>query len=272
MDIKLESSSSSNHSQTTHGQSQWLFEETLTMIDFVKSNAFLYDRKDADYNKNQKKNAAWEKISEILQNKSPKECKRKWSTLRIQQRRILLQNIARKRKSVHWQFYEPLQFVIPHMEVSTNNDSTRSNCSEDSDEADETESTTYMESDSKNFTLCRIMDAPTAEATNPSIHGSSQVILSYPAHDQQQHLITSDQSQPSKTIVVSKADTISHSHENQCYTHHRGDSNFISLNYFLMDVQLQMSKLNELAQMELKIDIQKMILEKLRNPENLKSD
>lgn len=40
------------------------------MIDFVKSNAFLYDRKDADYNKNQKKNSAWEKISEILQNKS----------------------------------------------------------------------------------------------------------------------------------------------------------------------------------------------------------
>lgn len=43
------------------------------MIDFVKSNAFLYDRKDVDYNKNQKKIAAWEKISEILQNKS-----RKW--------------------------------------------------------------------------------------------------------------------------------------------------------------------------------------------------
>lgn len=47
-----------------------LYEETLTMIDFVKSKAFLYDRKDADYNKNQKKNSAWEKISEILHNKS----------------------------------------------------------------------------------------------------------------------------------------------------------------------------------------------------------
>lgn len=51
-----------------------LYEETLTMIEFVKSKGFLYDRKDADYNKNQKKNAAWEKISEILQNKS-----RKWT-------------------------------------------------------------------------------------------------------------------------------------------------------------------------------------------------
>lgn len=158
------------------------------------------------------------------------------------------------------------------MEVSTNNDSTRSNCSDDSDEADETESTTYMGSDSKNFTLGRIMDSSNAETTNHSFQGSNQVILSYPAQDHQQHLITSEHSEPtvSKTIVVSKADTISHSHDNQC--HHRGDSNFISLNYFLMDVQLQMSKLNELAQMELKIDIQKMILEKLRNAENLKND
>lgn len=152
------------------------------------------------------------------------------------------------------------------MEVSTNNDSTRSNCSDDSDEVDETESTTYMESDSNNFT---VIEASNAE-TNRSIPGSNQVILTYPAHDQQQHLITSEPSEPSKTIVVSKADTISHSYENQC--HHRGNSNCISLNYFLMDVQLQMNKLNELAQMELKIDIQKMILEKLRKPENLKSD
>lgn len=103
-----------------------------------------------------------------------------------------------------------------------------------------------------------------------SSNDQQQVILSYPHDQQQQEYVTSDQTDHSKSIVVSKADTISHSHENHC--HYHKDNNFISLNYFLMDVQLQMSKLNELAQMELKIDIQKMILDKLRKPENLKND
>lgn len=153
---------------------------------------------------------------------------------------------------------------------STNTDSTKSNYSDDS-EVDETESTSYMESDSKNFTLCP-MNSSNAETTNRSFHDSNQVILSHD-QQQQQHYITSDQSDSvNKSIVVSKADTISHSHENQCHMLHKGDTNFVSLNYFLMDVQLQMNKLNELAQIELKIDIQKMILEKLRKTENLKND
>lgn len=116
------------------------------------------------------------------------------------------------------------------------------------------------------------MNSSNAEATDHQYHDNNQVILSYP-HDQQQQqeYITSDQTDHiNKSIVVSKADTISHSHENQC--HYHKDNNFISLNYFLMDVQLQMNKLNELAQMELKIDIQKMILDKLRKPENLKNE
>ncbi|KAJ6634256.1 hypothetical protein Bhyg_17102 [Pseudolycoriella hygida] len=242
-----------------------MYEEALRMIDFVKSKPFLYDRKDVDYNKNQKKNSAWEKISEILQNKSPKECKRKWSTLRIQQRRILLQNIARKRKSSHWQFYEPLQFLLPHMEVNSNADTARSSYSDES-ENDESESITYIESDNKNFNLCQ-MDTTTE---NRTFDANSQVILSYPSDQQQEHFTASEQNEHlNQSIVVSKADTITHSQESQCHMHNKND---ISLNYFLMDVQLQMNKLNDLAQMELKIDIQKMILEKLRKSENLRND
>lgn len=45
----------------------------------------------------------------------------------------------------------------------------------------------------------------------------------------------------------------------------------IALNYFLMDIQIQMDKLNEIAQMELKIEIQKLLLDKLRNPQNYSS-
>lgn len=43
-----------------------------------------------------------------------------------------------------------------------------------------------------------------------------------------------------------------------------------ALNYFLMDVAVQMEKLNEIAQMEMKIDIHKLLLDKLRNINNLR--
>lgn len=153
---------------------------------------------------------------------------------------------------------------------STNTDSTRSNYSDDS-EVDETESSSHMENDRKNFAVCQINSSDTDLTANHSFQDNNQIILSYP-HDQQPHFITSDQSdKTNKSIVVSKADTISHSFENQCHTQ-KGDNNFISLNYFLMDVQLQMNKLNELAQMELKIEIQKLLLIKLRNKENLKNE
>lgn len=42
------------------------------------------------------------------------------------------------------------------------------------------------------------------------------------------------------------------------------------VNYFLMDVAMQMERLNEIAQMELKIEIHRLLLEKLRNPSNVR--
>ena len=43
-----------------------------------------------------------------------------------------------------------------------------------------------------------------------------------------------------------------------------------ALNYFLMDVAQQMDKLNDIAQMEMKIEIHKLLLEKLKNSSNLR--
>lgn len=155
------------------------------------------------------------------------------------------------------------------MEVTT--DSTKMDYSDDS-EADETESMSCMEECSQNFTQCQMTSSTNAETPNQSFHDTAPIILSYTNDQQQKPFITSVRSENvDKSVVVSKADTISHTQENQCHMP-RGDSNCMSLNYFLMDVQLQMSKLNEIAQMELKIDIQKMILEKLRKSENLKND
>lgn len=42
------------------------------------------------------------------------------------------------------------------------------------------------------------------------------------------------------------------------------------VNYFLMDVAMQMERLNDIAQMELKIEIHRLLLEKLKNVNNLR--
>lgn len=42
------------------------------------------------------------------------------------------------------------------------------------------------------------------------------------------------------------------------------------VNYFLMDVAMQMERLNDIAQMEMKIEIHRLLLDKLRNPNNLR--
>lgn len=44
--------------------------------------------------------------------------------------------------------------------------------------------------------------------------------------------------------------------------------NFV--NYFLMDLAVQMERLNDIAQMELKIEIHRLLLEKLKNSNNLR--
>lgn len=41
-------------------------------------------------------------------------------------------------------------------------------------------------------------------------------------------------------------------------------------NYFLMDIGMQMERLNVIAQMEIKIEIHRLLLEKLRDPSNLR--
>lgn len=166
---------------------------------------------------------------------------------------------------------------------SVGTDSTaKSNISDDSEE-DENESSTYMDNDNKNFSLCQLnnsplnIDAPKHDLICHGSNDNNQIILSYHS-EQPQNCMSSDPSTAmrsndnvNKSLVVSSADTFSNSHENQCHFA-KSDNNSISLNYFLMDVQLQMNKMNDFAQMELKIEIQKLILEKLRKPENLKNE
>lgn len=46
------------------------------------------------------------------------DCKKKWKTLRIQQRRIIIKEIKKKgkRSAIQWNCYDALKFLIPHMD------------------------------------------------------------------------------------------------------------------------------------------------------------
>lgn len=52
------------------------------------------------------------------------ECKKKWKTLRIQQRRILIKKIKKneKRSAIQWNCYDALKFLIPHMDWTATDD------------------------------------------------------------------------------------------------------------------------------------------------------
>lgn len=52
------------------------------------------------------------------------ECKKKWKTLRIQQRRIIIKKIKKneKRSAIQWNCYDALKFLIPHMDWTAADD------------------------------------------------------------------------------------------------------------------------------------------------------
>lgn len=52
------------------------------------------------------------------------ECKKKWKTLRIQQRRIIIKKIKKneKRSAIQWNCYDALKFLIQHMDWTATDD------------------------------------------------------------------------------------------------------------------------------------------------------
>lgn len=272
---------------------------------------------------------------------SAEECKKKWKTLRIQQRRLLIKKIRKKGKfnGAQWNCYEPLKFLIPHMDWTTAEENTvikethgllGDTDQEDDDEAmgdcgmsndDPAEGTDTAETELKLEPTVEnaAVEAPTITEqivystqpvsyqatavanTPPKSQSLSQYVLTYvptqPRGGQEETLVDAsaatsacrtaygkpiDESAQTLALtsampsyqVVSSIDQMLHRSSSvpvKDGASAAGSSLSSDLNYFLLDVAQVMNKLNDIAQMELKIEINKLLLTKLRDGRNLHS-
>lgn len=277
------------------------------------------------------------------------DCKKKWKTLRIQQRRIIIKKIKKneKRSAIQWNCYDALKFLIPHMDWTATDeikkdpeldlsilsdmceDEEHEDCDEnyDNDENCESQSessydsTMYHETsvsesaaqaaDSTNISrtdpMCTVTTTPiqfTTTGTSIADHSNKmnqQYLVAYlPNATTQanpiqirtdQDLIANQQANcvSINNATVGSAPTMYAAEPAQSTTTGPLDTKYsinsqriitvplstappppTIVNYFLMDIAVQMERLNDIAQMELRIEIQKLILEKLKNMSNLR--
>lgn len=272
------------------------------------------------------------------------ECKKKWKTLRIQQRRIIIKKVKKneRRSAIQWNCYDALKFLIPHMDWTAADDMKKDpdldmsiladECEDECDQDDECDqednydneenfesqsedSTSYSSSqiyhhaphagtaaaqaDSTNITRsdqqCTVTTTPMFTGTTiPNDNKLNQYLLAYlptPAatnsiqirNDGTNTMLTADCvsinsnhiANPQPTMYTDQAQSTTANnldnkfHNNRILTVPVNTAPTI-VNYFLMDIAVQMERLNEIAQMELKIEIHRLLLEKLKNPNNLR--
>lgn len=111
---------------------------------------------------------------------------------------------------------------------------------------------------------------------NYSEHEScSQLVKNPPSCSLSQNQSIATVSQPQELISSThKENSLATTQSSQIFDPDYGKTALTTspaLSYFLMDVAVQMEKLNEIAQMEVKIDIHKLLLDKLRNSNNLRN-
>lgn len=265
------------------------------------------------------------------------ECKKKWKTLRIQQRRIIIKKIKKneKRSAIQWNCYDALKFLIPHMDWTATDEIKRDPeldlsilsdiCDdEEHEECDETyeneencesqsessygssqiyhdtsaTETAAQAADSTNISrtdpLCTVTTTPMFSAGGPDhTNKMNQYLVAYlPAATQanpiqirtEQDLMASHQNCVSINSAASAPTMFAESTQSTTSSpldnkYSMNNQRIITVpvstaptivNYFLMDLAVQMDRLNDIAQMELKIEIHRLLLEKLKNVNNLR--
>lgn len=264
------------------------------------------------------------------------ECKKKWKTLRIQQRRIIIKKIKKneKRSAIQWNCYDALKFLIPHMDWTATDEIKKDTeldlsvlsdmCDDDEhDECDEnyeneencesqsessfssqmyndTTSATELATqaaDSTNISrtesLCTVTTTPLFSTAADNTSKINQYLVAYlPTTQTNPIQIRAEQdmlaSQPNCLSINNNpisAPTMFAESTAQSTTSSSLDNKYSinnqriltvptvptgQVNYFLMDLGVQMERLNDIAQMELKIEIHRLLLEKLKNANNLR--
>lgn len=272
---------------------------------------------------------------------SAEECKKKWKTLRIQQRRIIIKKIKKneKRSAIQWNCYDALKFLIPHMDWTATDEikkdpeldlsllsdicdddeheecdgiyENEENCESQSESSygssqmylDDTGTTTKSSSSQaadstipRTDPICTVTTTPmftTGTSVADNTNKLSQYLVAYlPAAPHvnpiqirtEQDIMTpqtncmsiNNQTANAPTMFAEQAQSTSNSLDSKYAVNNQ---RIISVpvatgptivNYFLMDLAVQMDRLNDIAQMELKIEIHRLLLEKLKNVNNLR--
>lgn len=267
------------------------------------------------------------------------ECKKKWKTLRIQQRRIIIKKIKKneKRSAIQWNCYDALKFLIPHMDWTATDEvkkdpeldlsmisdmcdddeheecdetyENEENCESQSEssygssqlyhETSATETAAAQAADSTNISrpepLCTVTTTPmfTTGAAVGDTNKMNQYLVAYlPTATQtnpiqirtEQEMLAAQPNcvsingatgaptmfaEPAQSTTSSPLDS-KYSVNNQRIITVPVSTGPTIVNYFLMDLAVQMERLNDIAQMELKIEIHRLLLEKLKNANNLR--
>ncbi|XP_077561651.1 uncharacterized protein LOC144177967 [Haemaphysalis longicornis] len=97
----------------------WPADKVETLILYVQSCSFIYDKKDREYKNNNKRDATWVQLSQLL-GYSADECKKKWQTLRDQFTRIIPEQTKTSgapapAKKDPWAYFTLLEFLKPHI-------------------------------------------------------------------------------------------------------------------------------------------------------------
>lgn len=236
---------------------------------------------------------------------SEDECKKKWKTLRIQQRRIIIAKIKKKEKStaIQWHYYDSLKFLIPHMDWTATdeqsiktetdldlsvlseigNDEQTDGCEESYENDERCESISDESSYSSShqvFATDSTAEAPSAPRDPLCTANTQQILTTTETSYQPQYLLTtavgdqmSHQTVHEPTTInsatITTVDANKYQMNNRIITVPVTTAPSI-VNYFLMDVAVQMERLNDIAQMEMKIEIHRLLLEKLKNINNLR--
>lgn len=186
------------------------------------------------------------------------------------------------RSKVRWNCYEQLKFLFPHMDSTTTDDVKKdpeleilSDTCEDGDQEDcDNEANGGAQSDDSYAT-------PPFQSSNVELRASAQADSTNTARTtatQNSIFKTENENNPTPCILGTylpqnspiqlrnEIDTImTVNTSNQSLPLPTNTSN-----YFLLDIGMQMERLNVIAQMELKIEIHRLLLEKLRDPNNLR--
>lgn len=181
-----------------------------------------------------------------------------------------------KRSKVRWNCYDKLKFLIPHMDSIATDDTKKvpelevlsDTCEDDDNEDCDSEANGGAESDDS-FAAPPFQSPSIADLPASAQADSTDTTRKTATHNNVFKI--ENETNPSMGPFYQQNSSIQLRNEiDPLLTINTPLLSTNPSNYFLMDIGMQMDRLNVIAQMEIKIEIHRLLLEKLRDPCNLR--